>query len=173
VSSIGQLSLLDGITLSKTTLRHFSNQEQKRTRSDKKLRFFHSGHKDPQHEVAISNPLHYPGHNYAGPLTDMKNVQRHVKPVDSDDWYALEHDIAYSKAKDYKDIQKADDDMVQHIRNDTPYLTIPNHANLMSNLLQLKRPYNYVADKIGLTPTSDATDYSPDYQSIIKETFGT
>ena len=45
-----------------------------------------------------------PGHNYLGPGNNLNNGE----PVDEDDRIAQEHDIAYSNAVTFNDVQTAD-----------------------------------------------------------------
>lgn len=54
--------------------------------------------------------LHLPGHNYIGPGTDVvSRIQHGHKPVDLDDYAALQHDIAYEKATTKQQLDTADD----------------------------------------------------------------
>lgn len=62
--------------------------------------------------------LHVPGYEYLGPFTRLeKRLKRGDKGINRLDRIAKAHDIAYSKAKNKKDIWKADDKMVKAIDN--------------------------------------------------------
>ena len=60
--------------------------------------------------------FHLPGYNYAGPGTKLaKRLKRGDKGINRLDRIALDHDIAYSKAKNLQDKWKADDVMIKAI----------------------------------------------------------
>jgi len=53
--------------------------------------------------------MHLPGHNYAGPFTDLiDNLIREVIPVDDADFIAMEHDYDYLMANNVNDVYAAD-----------------------------------------------------------------
>ena len=61
-------------------------------------------------------PLHLPGHNFAGPGTDVKKQLREGKhPVNYLDWASLLHDIDYGSDKSTKE---ADSDFIQRLEQD-------------------------------------------------------
>ena len=99
-------------------------------------------------------PLHLPGHNFAGPGTDVKKQLREGKgPVNYLDWASLLHDIDYGSDKTTKD---ADSDFIQRLEQDD---TITGTA--VKHLFKGKQfvdKYIYDTDKV----------FRPDYMPPIK-----
>lgn len=63
---------------------------------------------DDDDVVETSTEYHLPGHNYLGPGTNVyKRLKDRVKPVDEDDYNALQHDVAYASGENpiYADLQ--------------------------------------------------------------------
>ncbi len=100
----------------------------------------------------------------------MNNVKRHVKPKDFDDLLALKHDIDYSGADTYEQITSADENMIKMLNNSrfgiNPSI---NHEDIMRGALRMKTYYNGLMGLLGLSPIPDKTNYSRDYESILKE----
>lgn len=67
-----------------------------------KMSFMNSKRGDKRTKRSIQ--ILWPGHNYLGPGNKVYNGL----PVDDADWTALDHDIAYSKAKNNDDVRIAD-----------------------------------------------------------------
>ena len=88
--------------------------------------------------------FHYPGrYNFLGPGTDLRK-RRFQKPFNKLDAFAKEHDLAYEKAKNKKDIHAADrifeDKAWSRVKDSTADFfreRIP--AYLATNLIKLKR----------------------------------
>ena len=60
--------------------------------------------------------FHIPSYRFAGPGTKLaKRLKRSDKPKNTLDRIAMDHDIAYSKAKNLQDKWKADDVMIKAI----------------------------------------------------------
>ena len=100
-------------------------------------------------------PLHLPGHNFAGPGTDVEKQLREGKyPVNYLDWASLLHDIDYGSHKSTKD---ADSEFIERLEQDD---TITGTA--VKHLFKGKQfvdKYIYDTDKI----------FRPDYMPPIKK----
>ena len=83
--------------------------------------------------------FHIPGgYNYAGPGTKLaKRLKRGDKPKNRLDRIAMDHDIAYSKAKTLQDKWKADDVMIKAIDRLPGKKTMTE--KVVKNIMQAKK----------------------------------
>lgn len=143
-----------------TGLMEPNHQAQVFNQSLKKLRIFNqlSNPVSLTKSVDLTNEWHYPDHNYLGPGTNLlPRLQRGDVPVDYDDMIAQQHDIEYTLAENWNDIQNADDTFIRNVGNNIGNLDPPilDHALLAANAIKLKGWYNKVCDLLGVNAMSD------------------
>lgn len=124
---------------------------------------------EPEMSVTESSLFHWPGHQYAGPGTDIGHrIDRQIKPIDRDDQVAFIHDVDYAIAHNYKDIIAADDRFIKQVTL-PPLGMVPTndlHATVFKEVMQGKQFLNRIADYLGITPTSEHLD-AKNYQKLI------